>query len=211
MSIFSCRAPFRQRLTVLGLLIGVMVGLFGVAPAAAQPESMAISPDGCSGPGCGPCPQGVTWRQNGPFIYAYVYTIHSATPTFHVSDARQVSNGLGSPVTVTLTSLVSRTFSVTTTVGFAADLTTTLRTNVSVAIVESRTTAIGVNVQATVPPFSTILGEYGVHGYSVVYDATPYITTPGDLSRNVCGRSATQSGLRTDAPTHVEGWRISAV
>jgi hypothetical protein len=211
MSIFSFRAPFRQRLTVLGLLTGVMVGLFGVAPAAAQPESMAISPNSCSGPGCGPCPQNVTWRQNGPFIFAYEYTIHSATPTFYVSDARQVSNGLDTPVTVTLTSLVSRTFSVTTTVGFAADLTTTLRTNVSVAIVQSTTTAIGVNVQATVPPFGAVLGEYGVHGYSVTYDATPYITTPDDFRNNVCGRSATRHGLTTEAPTYIEGWRISAV
>lgn len=203
-----------MRLMVASLLIGVVGALIGVAPAsAATARPAGATPNSCVS-GCGPCPQGVTWHVKvWPFIGAiytgFVYSVNSATPTFLASDARQVSNGLSTPITVTLTSQVSQTYQITTTTGYANELTDTLTVNVSTAIVASRTTAIGVNVQATVPPLSSILGEYGLHGYNVNYDVTPYISTGQDFPRNVCSRQDTQRGLTATAPTHVEGWRIT--
>lgn len=112
---------------------------------------------------------------------------------------------------MTVTSQTSRTHTITTTVGSSVDLLSVFHASISVSIVMSTTTSIGVTVQATVAPFSTILAEYGMHGYSVVYDATTYFTTSDDLSRNICGNAGTQYGLSTVAPTFVQGWRITSI
>jgi hypothetical protein len=207
------RNRWRRYLTALSLLLGITTALVGLAPvASAKPAPVGI--ESCSG-NCGPCPQGVTWHTvPGTFglIYVgYVYVIRSSTPTFYPSDARQVSNGLSTPITVTVSSQTSRTHTVTTTVGFSADLLKVLHTSVSVSIVNTTTTAIGVTVQATVAPFSSILAEYGMHGYDIVYDATQYITTKSDLPNNVCGAGTPQYNLTTVGPTIVEGWRITSV
>jgi hypothetical protein len=69
-----------------------------------------------------------------------------------------------------------------------------------VSIVTSTTTAI-----------STVLAEYGMHGYDTFYDVTTYVTTTQDLSRNVCGNTGTQYNQYTVAPTIVEGWRLTQV
>jgi hypothetical protein len=154
----------------------------------------------------------VTWHSVFGGIYiGFQYVVHSATPTFFASDARQVYNGLSTPVTVTVNSQTSRTHTVTTTFGYSADLLQVLHTNVSWSIVNSTTTAIGVTVQATVPPSGTILAEYGMHGYNIVYDATRYLTTSSDLSRNICGMGSSQYNLTTVGPTIVEGWRITSM
>jgi hypothetical protein len=199
-------------LALLSLLTGLVIGLAGLAPVAnAKPAPPTTN--SCSGTGCGPCPQNVTWT---PFalntmVIGYSFTIRSAVPTFFVSDARQVSNGLSSPIMVTVTSQQSRTYQVTASVGYTADLLSQLKLNVSVSIQISRTTSIGVNVQATVQPFSSILAEYGMHGYNVTYDATRWITSKDDLRRNVCLNSGTTTGLTTVGPTNVEGWRITQI
>jgi hypothetical protein len=106
---------------MVGLLVGITSVLVGFAPVASAKSAPPPRPDSCSG-NCGPCPQGVTWH---PYVIllleTYVYTIHSAVPTFFVSDARQVTNGLDNPITVTVTSQTSRTYTVTATVGYSVD------------------------------------------------------------------------------------------
>lgn len=203
----------RCRLAVLGVLAALSsaVVLATPAPASAAP----VTPDRCTS-GCVPCPSGVTWHVwfkfgSIRFYEGFQYTIVSATPTFFASDARQVANNLDTDITVTLTSQKSRTFSITTTVGFARELTQQLTINVSTQIVESRTTAIGVNVQATVPPHRSILGEYGVHGYSVVYNVRRWLADNESLPQGICSGGAAQNGLTASAPTFVEGWRISLI
>ena len=199
----------RRGLILVSLLAGVVIGLVGAAPVAVAKPAPPTT-NSCSGSGCGPCPQGVTWRSYlGGLLIGYQYVVRSSTPTFFVSDARQVSNGLSTPITVTVSSQTSRTYTVTTTVGSSVDLLSVLHASVSVSIVSSRTTSIGVTVQATVQPFSSILAEYGMHGYHVVYDATRYFTSSDDLRRNVCLNSGTAVGLTTVGPTVTEGWRIT--
>jgi hypothetical protein len=207
----TSRNRWRRRLTAVGLLLSIATALVGLAPvASAKPAQGGI--DSCSGSWCGPCPVGVTWRPYLiGFLIGHVYVVHSSAPTFFVSDARQVYNGLSTPIQVTVSSQTSRTHTVTTTVGSSVDLLKVLQASVSVAIVNSTTTAIGVNVQATVQPFSSILAEYGMHGYHVVYDVTSYITTSSDLKRNVCANRGTQYNQTTVGPTLVEGWRITSV
>jgi hypothetical protein len=135
------------------------------------------------------------------------YTIVSSTPTFYVSDARVVENGLDTPVNVTLTSSQSMTFGITVSAGTSSQLVDKLQTTVNVSITAQRTTSIGVAVTATVPEHSWVLGQYGVEGYSIVYDAQTIWKTRD-------GRSCTDQGTQrttTAAPTVVEGWRLTAM
>jgi hypothetical protein len=201
----------RRHLMAVSLLLGIMTVLaVGLAPvASAKPPP--ITPESCSGSGCGPCPPGVTWH-NWIFGFkrAYQYVIHSAEPTFYVSDARQVYNGLDSPITVTVTATTSHTYTLTVTAGYSVDLLSVLHASVSTTITQSTTTSIGVSVQATVQPYTTLLAEYGMHGYQIVYDVTSWLTTSEDLSHNVCGNLGTQYNQSTVGPTYIEGWRITS-
>lgn len=135
------------------------------------------------------------------------YDVVSSTPTFYVSDARVVDNSLDTPITATFTSAQSRTYTVTVTVGTSTQLVKKLQTNVSVSIVESRSTSIGVNATATVAAHSRVIGNYGVEGFDIVYDAQS-VWKRAD-STGICIDQGTQRAS-TSAPTYVEGWRISA-
>jgi hypothetical protein len=137
------------------------------------------------------------------------FTVVSATPTFFVGDSRIVINNLDSPVTATFTALQSTTVTVSVMIGDQAKLTERLQQTVNATITQSRMTSVGVNTTATVPPHSSVLGQYGMQGYTVVYDAQTILwywwTNP-----YLCFDDGTQRGT-TSAPTPIEGWQLSPV
>jgi hypothetical protein len=151
-----------------------------------------------------PTDQNVRWSRILTFYVGHRYTVISSTPTFYASDGTAVDNFLSDPVTATFTSSVSRTTTITVTAGSSVQLLEVLQFNVSVSIVNSRTTAIGVNVTATVPPLTRVTGLYGVDGYDVVYD-TQLILRQGTN----CQYGEVRRGS-TAAPTFIEGWRFTA-
>ena len=79
-----------------------------------------------------------------------------------------------------------------------------MQSNVSTSIMVSRTTAIGVNVTATVPPRTRVTGLYGVDGYDIVYDAQQIVLIGGGCLYGSTARAS------TSAPTFVEGWRFTS-
>jgi hypothetical protein len=70
--------------------------------------------------------------------------------------------------------VVSRTYSITRTVGVETKVQDFLTTTVSNTIVNSVTTSIGVTITTTVPPRTRLLAEYGVESYEVSYAIEAY-------------------------------------
>jgi hypothetical protein len=131
------------------------------------------------------------------------YSLVSSTPVFAVADSRVVINDTDSTVSATFTSEHSTTFTLQATVGTTIRLHEFLTANVSVMIVISRTTRLGVSTTGQVPPRSRLIGEYGIEAYNVTYDYTTYQVTWGVTCRAVGVQRAT-----TNAPTTIEGWRL---
>jgi hypothetical protein len=138
-------------------------------------------------------------------VKKYLFTVVSATPTFFVSDSRIAVNNLDTPLTVTFTSQQSQTITVTASVGSQIKLTEKLQETVNVQIQVARMTSIGVNVSAVIPAHSSVLGQYGVQGYVVTYDAQ---TITWVYWANRCYDDGTQRAT-TNAPTLTEGWQVS--
>jgi hypothetical protein len=184
-----------------GLVAGLMTAVFGAGPAAAA----AIA---CPG---GPGVQWVVVGGRPPIWQAYVYTLHTTTQVFNVSETRTVDNTLDTPVSATFISNKSSTYTLQVTAGTSASLAGFLTANVSVTIVQSRTTAIGVSATATVPPRSRVNGLYGVVAYDITYDAHRYRyigSSAPKAGERKCGVPDVVTGQTTNAPTYVEGWRI---
>ncbi|MFY1690987.1 hypothetical protein [Plantactinospora sp. WMMB782] len=198
---------WRARLGVLSLLAG------GLAVPA-----VAVAPGVASAGAIVPCPASITsWRviSNGRgwrVWEGYRYTLHSATPTFLVSDGQLLDNGTDSTVNYTITSRVSRTFSIQTTVGITAsgqqDFFTT---NISTQIVATQVTERGVSIAVPVPPRSRLIAEYGVEAYQVSYAVEAWRTTTSLSGQPATGGRCEEWGYypqNTTAPTHLEGWRL---
>ncbi|MGN9913236.1 hypothetical protein ACTMTJ_37420 [Phytohabitans sp. LJ34] len=164
-----------------------------------------------------PTDPGIVWKVRAASRNVLVwegvnYTINSASPTFAVSDGRVVDNTLTSPIDATFTSSVSNTFTVTVTLGTSAQLTEKLQSTVSVQIVQSRTTQIGINATVTVPPQSRVVGRYGVEVFNVAYTGqlvwqSYNAQRPGGFGGHCWERSNVAGS--TVAPTVLEGWRFS--
>jgi hypothetical protein len=166
------------------------------------------------------CPHNLIteWRRTGTWLgltgwQGYRFTTLSATPKFLISDGRTLTNNTDLPVTYTIASSVSQTFSVSATAGITANAGSYLTASVSSNIVMSRTTALGVTLSTTVPPRSTFIAEYGVDGFDVSYLVEAWSTVyvgdnppPTDVQWG-----CTEMGTfpqQTLAPTHLEGWRL---
>nr|MDT0662993.1 hypothetical protein [Micromonospora sp. DSM 115978] len=199
------RRGWRARVTGLVMSVAMMSGgAVLIAPGTAY--AGVFGPDiAC------PTDPNIVWTttvaaRNTVVYQGHLFTVSSSNRTFIASDGRTVDNGLSSPIVATFTSQQSRTYTVTTRVGTSAQLTNKLQTSVSVDIVNSRTTAIGVNAQVTVPAYSRVLGLYGVEVYDVAYTAQ---TVWMNLPRSKCWDRGTQAAT-TAAPTLIEGWRFTA-
>ncbi|MDG4830028.1 hypothetical protein O7627_12040 [Solwaraspora sp. WMMD1047] len=202
---------------------GVRRRRFGVVSALAgllSAVGLAVTQAPASAGAWVTCPAGLTgWKvvhgsRGGQIWEGYRYTLHSAVPTFLVSDGQLLDNsGTDLSVSYTITSSVSRTYSVTATVGVQTQPTQWLTTSVNTSIVSSVTTARGVSISTTVPPRTRLLAEYGVEAYQVSYAIEAYRTEriagnkqpPGPNNRCEEWGYYPQNAI---APTHVEGWRL---
>jgi hypothetical protein len=160
------------------------------------------------------CPEGLDWSYywgsypNQPEWVAAQYIVNSVRPEFLVSEERVVVNGTSREITGSFTSSVARTFSLTTTIGTSASIFGFLTANVSASITQSTTTTTGVTATAPVPPYSRVIGQYGVEAYAVDYTILEYRSigaTPDPYG--LCYHHASHAGTSV-APTVYTGWRV---
>ncbi|GIG86824.1 hypothetical protein [Plantactinospora endophytica] len=198
---------WRARLGVLTLLAGgLAVPVVAVAPGAASAGAIV------------PCPDSITdWRliaqsRAGRVWEGYRYTLHSATPIFLVSDGQLLDNGTDSTVNYTITSRVSRTFTIQSTVGISATgQDKFFTTNVSTQIVMTQVTERGVSIAVPVPPRTRLIAEYGVEAYQVAYAVEAWRAPTRLDQQPVTGGRCEEWGYypqSATAPTHIEGWRL---
>jgi hypothetical protein len=145
----------------------------------------------------------------GETVYVSAETIiNSVRPDFLVSEERVVVNGTNREITGSFTSSVSRTFSLTTTIGAGASMFGFLSANVSASITQSTTTTTGVTATAPVPPYGRVIGQYGVEAYvvDITYNEYRSIGAPPE-EFGFCYLYYSQSGTSV-APTVYAGWRV---
>jgi len=173
-------------------------------PASAAP----VGPDGFTGQI--PCPDDPNIRWNKELVLIHIgiqYSNISATSMFFASDGRIVENTLDQTVSATFTAAQTRTTSVTVSVGTADQLTEKLKYTVDTRIEITRSTAIGINATVDVPPRTRTTGLYGIHGYTVNYDALRIYR----LGKKCYTNGGVPMPATTSAPTFVEGWQFSSV
>nr|MDT0662998.1 hypothetical protein [Micromonospora sp. DSM 115978] len=196
--------------------VGTLVALAGLLSAF----TAAVTPGAASAGAWVACPAGITeWKpvqgnRAGQRWEGYRYTLHSVTPIFQVSDGRLLDNsGTDLTLTYTLSSSVSRTYSISQTVGVQTNAQGFMTANVSSSIVSSITTAIGVTITTTVPPRTRLVAEYGVESYQVTYAIEAWRTRFIPYNQQPPGSSGQceEWGYypqSTVAPTRLEGWRL---
>jgi hypothetical protein len=140
-------------------------------------------------------------------IYFYQYTILSSTPVFLPSEGRVLDNQTAQPVMFQIQTIQSQTFQVTVTTGFQQSLTKELTQTVSTQIQASRTTALNVQFNTTVPPFTRFLAQYGVESFHVSFGTSVWRLRG---SNNVCEEWGWYPQT-TIAPTTTEGWRLTTM
>jgi hypothetical protein len=211
----------RTRLKIVAALAGLLSSLAVMGapgPASAQvpplPDFELV-----------PCPAGMTefrfiaiqanrlhWVWEG-----YRYTLVSATPRFAVSDV-QVLDNTGSDLDVenfTITSERSETHTISTTVGVAVNnVREFLNTNVSVNVVSSVTTRLGVAFTVRVPARTRFTAQYGVEVFDVQYYIEAWRFSDPSMRGQpppVGAVACKEWGLypqSTVAPTPADAWRL---
>lgn len=192
----------------------------GVVTSIAVLLSELLTPSAAYAGAVIPCPAGITeWRhiaQTGrPPVHiweGYRFTTLSVTPQFLISDGRFLDNNTDLPISYTISSSVSKTYSVSVTTGVTANIGSYLTTNVSSNIVMTRVTAVGVSLTTTVPPRTRLIAEYGVEGYNVSYGVEAWRVRRIKSGTPATGDQCEELGYypqNTIAPTHLEGWRLT--
>jgi hypothetical protein len=157
----------RTRLSTLVALAGLLPGLLVVTAGTASAGAIV------------PCPAGVTdWRpvagsQRGLRWEGYRYTLVSSRPRFAISDAHVLDNsGTDLPVNYMITSERTQTHTVSTTIGISTKPESVLQfltTTVSVNVVSTISTKLGVTFSLTVPARTRLTAEYGVEVFDIEY------------------------------------------
>lgn len=142
----------------------------------------------------------------------FEYTLYSATPTFNVSDSRIAQNNTAQEVNTTFTSSQSKTFTLSVSASVSASFLKFLSASVSATITNSRTTQIGVSVTTPVPAGKTVQGDYGVQAYNINAAGVKYtrIWPKGAVGANSYQCQKEDISLNNvNAPTNIEGWKVS--
>lgn len=209
----------RNRRRVAAGLAGVLAGLTVVL--APHPANAQIIPD----PSLIPCPTDITeWVMIAPPIgfpsidaiwEGHRYTFNSSTPRFAISDIQILDNtGSSLPTEHTITSERTETHTVSVTVGVEASgegVLDFLKANVSVNVVRTVTTKLGVSFRQTIPPHTRFTAEYGVEVHDVSYNIEAWRVRNKSFSPPPPGSMCKPWGLHpqsTVAPTLAETWRL---
>jgi len=154
-----------------------------------------------------PCPSWVDYGRTG--WQGDPQSVVAANPVFQASDVRFAINDQDTPQTVTFSSTTSTTFSITGSTSVSiGPLWQFLTINVSASITQSTTTSIGVSVQATVPPHTQVVGEYGVESFDVTYNGYVVVYRP---AVGGCWVRNDTNGFQQEtvrAPTFGQGWHV---
>jgi len=139
------------------------------------------------------------------------YIIISVTPAFDPAHGRFIQNTTDQTFTGTWTATESRTVSLTHSLDITIaseevmDISITLAAGIEVVV--SRTTMLGVSATSQIPPFRTMLGQYGLQSLDVVMD----VGTVG-MRRDMVTCEYVQGNVErhtAHAPTINEGWRFT--
>jgi hypothetical protein len=144
------------------------------------------------------------------------YIIVSTTPVFEVAYGRFNENRTDQTISGNWTATESRTVTMTASITLTIQggranpetlaLTVTLATNYQIAV--SRTTSIGVGATAPIPPYRTMLGEYGLQSFDVVMDVhTVGMRHDMQTCEYRLGSNVTRETAHV--PTINEGWRFT--
>lgn len=196
------KRPMGRRRFGAATAVSILATVFMVAVAPTPARADVLMPPGDFN--CAAYPD-IAWQRifGGFDIWrATRYQLVSASQTFDVADARVVQNALPNDAQATFSSQQSRTFSVTVSIGSTVKVGELVSLTMGVQVVQTQTTAIGVAVTTTVPANTTVLGEYGLHAYDVVFDVQ-------DLYKDNRHCSAITPKRGTGhTPTITEGWRF---
>jgi hypothetical protein len=192
--------PMHGKLAVLTMLVAMMSGAGVLSQPGVASAQSSCDPD-------------IVWARGIWAPFGNKVVVLSATKSFVPAFGKFFDNFQDVPQPVTYTATESRTTTVTISVATTVDraimeqkLTTKLQTTVSTQIVQQRTTSFGVEIPATVPPRTRLLGEFGMEEYAVTYQVDLYFQGYRD-GRLECVRLSSTQGA-TQAPTINEGWQF---
>lgn len=212
---------WRGRLGALAVLTTLVTAGTAAVPGAALADP-AIGPGFPHAPvQVAPCSSlgPIDWRGTNQGGYArdgVRYIVVSTTPVFDVAYGRFNENRTDQTINGNWTATESRTVTMTSTFSLTVNggpyspdtvaLTVSLSTGYSVAV--SRTTSIGVGASAPIPPYRTMLGEYGLQSFDVVLDShTVGMRHDGVTCEYRLGSNVTRGTAHV--PTINEGWRFT--
>lgn len=155
-------------------------------------------------------------NQGGYARYGIRYIIVSTTPVFEVAYGRFNENRTDQTISGNWTATESRTVTMTASITLTIQggnanpetlaLTVTIATGFQIQV--SRTTSIGVGATAPIPPFRTMLGEYGLQSFDVVMDVhTVGMRRDMQTCEYRLGSNVTRETAHV--PTINEGWRFT--
>ncbi|GAA0912134.1 hypothetical protein [Virgisporangium aurantiacum] len=144
------------------------------------------------------------------------YIVVSTTPVFELAYGRFNENRTDQTINGNWTATESRTVTMTASITLTIQggranpetlaLTVTLATGFQIQV--SRTTSIGVGATAPIPPFRTMLGEYGLQSFDVVMDVhTVGMRHDMQTCEYRLGSNVTRETAHV--PTINEGWRFT--
>jgi hypothetical protein len=141
----------------------------------------------------------------------YEFGFMSSEPTFNISDTRIAVNNLDTPASATFTSQKSKTWTITVKVDAQRKFGEFLQFTVTTMFAWSQTTQVGVAVTATVPPHSTVRGDYGVSAFNVTSWDHVVQWRRSHIRGAISDYCVEGSGPVTrNVPTTSEGWQLTA-
>lgn len=212
------RSGWRSRLGTLAALTTLVMAGTAAVPGAALADP-AIGPGFPHAPvQVAPCSSlgPINWigtNQGGYARYGIRYIVVATTPVFDVAYGRFNENRTDQTINGNWTATESRTVSMTASFNLSVNgssetiaLSVTVATGLSMTV--SRTTSIGVGASAPIPPYRTMLGEYGLQSFDVVLDShTVGMRHDGVTCEYRLGSNVTRGTAHV--PTINEGWRFT--
>lgn len=200
---------WRRRLGVGTVVSAVLSALVAVAtPGAAQAATLCSNPPNL----------GNAWFISRDWVgdslhdvLTVFYLLEPPVEVFEKVEGKEVNNQVPTPTPVTFSHSQSsqRTFTITTsqsnTVSVQGQLSTSFQTMASQSIQQQFTTTIGFSATATAPPFSRLVGDFGVKVWKLHYNMQRW-----EIGRGLCWWRPEMARLNVfaSAPTNTQVWDI---